>query len=276
MKCLGRVKLVLVIITTFLYIPLAVQASTVRDITYNEFTFTKEQIKELDALVKSCGIGVSVSYKDLNSGYTYTYNGEQKYFIASLIKAPYCMYIYDLVSQGKCDLNKRYTYEARHKAGGTGKIQDMRVGTSFTLEELIGYAIKSSDNVAMNILKENFSVEGYRAYAKGLGLKYPEDIKYGTNGNITAIDAGIYIEAINEFIHHNIYGTRLKSHMLSTRNSMIIASYPVIRKYGWADASFHDMAIVEAPYPYLLSICTNHDGDYSAFKKISQLIEEYS
>ena len=276
MNCLRKVKLVLVIIATFLYIPLGVKASTIRDITYSEFAFTKEQIRELDTLIKSGGTGISVFYKDLSSGYTYTYNSEQKYFIASLIKAPYCMYIYDLASQGKCDLNKRYTYATRHKAGGTGKIQDMSVGTSFTLEELIGYAIKYSDNVAMNILKENFPVEGYRAYAKGLGLKYPEDIKYGTNGIITAIDAGIYIEAINDFIHHNTYGSRLKSHMLSTRNPMIIASYPVVRKYGWADASFHDMAIVEAPYPYLLCICTNHDGDYSTFKKISQLIEKYS
>ena len=137
MNCLRKVKLVLVIIATFLYIPLGVKASTIRDITYSEFAFTKEQIRELDTLIKSGGTGISVFYKDLSSGYTYTYNSEQKYFIASLIKAPYCMYIYDLASQGKCDLNKSYTYAARHKAGGTGKIQDMSVGTSFTLEELI-------------------------------------------------------------------------------------------------------------------------------------------
>lgn len=258
------------------YIPLALQASVVKDITHNGFTFTKEQIKELDALIKSCGPGVSVYYKDLNSDYTYTYNSEQKYFIASLIKAPYCMYIYDLASQGKCDLNKRYTYAARHKAEGTGKIQYMSIGTSFTLEELIGYAIKYSDNVAMNMLKENFPIEGYRAYAKSLGLKHPEDIKYGTNGNITATDAGIYIESIYNFINNNEYGSNLRMLMLSTSNPMITSSYPVVRKYGWATASFHDMAIVEAPYPYLLSICTNHDGDYSTFKKISQMVEQYS
>lgn len=276
MKYLKKVKYGLVITAIILYIPLALQANTVENITYNEFTFTKEQIKEMDALIKSCGPGISVFYKDLNSSYTYTYNSEQKYFIASLIKAPYCMYIYDLASQGKCDLNKRYTYAVRHKAQGTGKIQDMSVGTSFTLEELIGYAIKYSDNVAMNILKENFPVEGYRTYAKGLGLKYSGDIKYATNGNITATDAGTYIEAINDFINQNTYGPRLKTLMLSTRNPMIISSYPVVRKYGWADNSFHDMAIVEATYPYLLCICTNHDGDYSTFKKISQRMEAYS
>ena len=276
MSGLTKVKYAIVMISLFLYIPLAVRANTVKEGTYSEFAFTKEQIKELNALIKGCGPGVSVSYKDLDSGYTYLYNEEQKYFIASLIKAPYCMYIYDLASQDKCDLNKVYTYAVRHKAGGTGNIQNMPVGTRFTLEELIGYAIKYSDNVAMNILKENFPVEDYKAYAKGLGLKYPEDIKNGTNGTITAIDAGIYIEAIHTFINHNTYGSRLKSYMLATRNPMIVASNPVIRKYGWANASFHDMAIIEAPYPYLLSICTNHDGDYSTFKKISQLIERYT
>ena len=276
MKYLKKVKFVAVTISMIVCMQFSLRASTVKDISNDTFTFTKQQISEINSVIKSCGPGVSVFYKDLNSGYTYTYNSEQKYFIASLIKAPYCMYIYDLASQGKCDLNKRYTYAGRHKAGGTGKIQYMSIGTSFTLEELIGYAIKYSDNVAMNMLKENFPIEGYRAYAKSLGLKHPEDIKYGTNGNITATDAGIYIESINNFINNNTYGSKLRTLMLSTSNPMITSSYPVVRKYGWATASFHDMAIVEAPYPYLLSICTNHDGDYSTFKKISQIIEKYS
>lgn len=276
MKRLKKMKLVAVIISMIICMQFSLRAGTVKDISNETFTFTKQQISEINAVIKSCGPGVSVFYKDLNSGYTYTYNSEQKYFIASIIKAPYCMYIYDLASQGKCDLNKRYTYAARHKAGGTGKIQYMSVGISFTLEELIGYAIKYSDNVAMNMLKENFPVEGYRTYAKSLGLKYPEDIKYATNGNITATDAGIYIESIHNFINNNTYGSKLRTLMLSTSNPMITSNYPVVRKYGWATASFHDMAIVEAPYPYLLSICTNHDGDYSTFKKISQIIQKYS
>ena len=240
----------------------------------DDFSWSQEGIKEVEKVIKSCGSGISVFYKDIQSGYTYTYNENQKYFIASIIKAPYCMYVYDLASQGKCDLNKVYTYAERHKAEGTGKIQEMKVGATFTLRQLLEYAIKYSDNVAMSIIRENFPVSGYKEYAKKLGLKYPEDIKYATNGDILVSEAGIYIEAIYNFIKENPYGPELRKLMLSTTNPMIVSKYPVVRKYGWADQSFHDMAIVEGPRPYLLCILTNHDGDFASFKKISQVIEK--
>ena len=244
------------------------------DALIDDFSWSQESLREVEKVIKNCGNGVSVFYKDLQSGYTYTYNENQKYFIASIIKAPYCMYIYDLASQGKCDLNKVYTYAARHKADGTGKIQEMKIGTTFTLRQLLEYAIKYSDNIAMSIIRENFPVSGYKEYAKKLGLKHPEDIKYATNGDILVSEAGVYIEAIYNFIQKNPYGAELRKLMLSTTNPMIISKYPVVRKYGWADQSFHDMAIVEAPRPYLLCILTNHDGDFASFKKISQVIEK--
>lgn len=244
------------------------------DSPIGDFSWSEEGLKEVEKIIKSCGSGVSVFYKDIQSGYTYTYNENQKYFIASIIKAPYCMYVYDLASQGKCDLNKVYTYAARHKTDGTGKIQEMKIGTTFTLRQLLEYAIKYSDNVAMSIIRENFPVHGYKEYAKKLGLKHPEDIKYATNGDLLVSEAGVYIEAIYNFIKTNSYGAELRKLMLSTTNPMIVSKYPVVRKYGWADQSFHDMAIVEAPRPYLLCILTNHDGDFASFKKISQVIEK--
>lgn len=128
----------------------------------------------------------------------------------------------------------------------------------------------------MNIIKEAFPVSGYKEYAKNLGLTYSEDIKNATNGVITAKDAGAYIRAIYKFIHENPYGSELKVLMSSTSNPMIVSNYPVIRKYGWAEKSFHDIAIIDAPRPYLLCILTNHDGDFSSFKKISKVIEKFS
>lgn len=284
-KIFKVIKLGVIFIFSFAIMVSNVQASEVTANSNGEvlvddglsyYSFTDKERENLDAMIKSFGSGVSVFYKDLKSGYTYTYNEKQKYFIASVIKAPYCMYIYTLASEGKCDLNKEYTYYSRHYAGGTGKIQNMKVGTTFTLNELLGYAIKYSDNVAMNIIKENFPVNGFREYAKNLGLNYPEDIKNATNGSITAIDAGVYIESINDFINTNKYGSDLKNLMMSTSNPMIVSSYPVIRKYGWATASFHDIAIVEALNPYLLCICTNSDGDFNIFKKISHEVERIS
>lgn len=244
--------------------------------TVANFSFTKEEMNQIEQVIKGCGNGVSVFYQDITSGYSYTYNADQKYFIASIIKAPYCMYIYKLSSEGKCDLDKRYTYASRHQSGGTGKIQFMKVGTSFSMRELLEYAIKYSDNVAMNMIKEAYPVDGYKKYAKTLGLTHFEDIKNATNGLLTAKDAGIYIHAIYQFINENPNGKELKTLMSSTSNPMITSKYPVIRKYGWAEQSFHDIAIVDAPRPYLLCILTNHDGDFTSFKKISTIIEKIS
>ena len=53
-----------------------------------------------------------------------------------------------------------------------------------------------------------------------------------------------------------------------------------MRKYGWTGFSLHDIAIVEAPHPYILIILTNLDEgtkqDIGLFESISLLVEEYS
>ena len=51
------------------------------------------------------------------------------------------------------------------------------------------------------------------------------------------------------------------------------------RKYGWAGFSFHDVAFVNAPRPYLLAILSNLENtdntDLVVFRDISKLIEKY-
>lgn len=241
-----------------------------------EYSFTEDEILNLDTMIAKYGAGVSVYYKDILSGYTYMNNEDKKYFIASIIKAPFCMYIYELASKGELDLTTKYTYSSRHYSSGTGILKTKAFGTSYTLNELLSYAIIYSDNASLNIFKEVFGTAGYIEYATALGLNYPEDIKNITGGDITAIDCGVYIEAIYEFINTNIYGEKLRKDMLSTSNPMIVANYPVVRKYGWSDENFHDMAIVEATNPYLLCILTNKDGNYGIFSNISRTIETYS
>lgn len=240
--------------------------------------FTEKDKAEIDAVVKKYGENLSVYFEDINSGNTYTYNDEYKYFIASIIKAPYCMYIYQLASDGKCSLDEKFKFEERHKQEGTGKLKDMETPMELTLRELIGYAIKNSDNTAMKIMLNKYTYKGYTEYAKSLGLNYIDDVKYVVNGDITAKDAGIYIKAIYDFIETNEYGPELKKDMLSTSNTMIASKYEIARKYGWADKSFHDMAIVYAPNPYVLTILSDKDEgkqeDYKMFREITAILEK--
>lgn len=240
--------------------------------------FNEEDIAEIDAVVKKYGEGVSVYFEDIDSGNVYTYNQDEKYFIASLIKAPYCMYLYELASEGKCSLDQTFLFEEKHKREGTGKLKNMETPMVLTMRELMSYAILYSDNTAMKILLNDYPYTGYTEYAKKLGINNIEDVKYVVNGDICARDAGVYIRAIYNFIETNPHGEKLKNDMMKTTNPMITSQYPIARKYGWADLSFHDFGIVYAPHPYVIAICTNKDDgreeDYKLFREITSILEK--
>lgn len=250
--------------------------------------FDESDIQQIEALLMSLGEGVSVYYEDINSGNKYSYNDEQKYFIASLIKAPYCMYLYDLASRGECSLDEKFIFTKKHIQEGTGKLKDTKweideetqteIPIEYTMRELIGFAIIDSDNTAMELLRKKYNQVGYTKYAMSLGLNYEKDISYIVDGKITAKDAGVYINAIYNFFETNKYGHELKADMMNTRNAMITSKSPIARKYGWAAESFHDMAIVYSDNPYLLVILTDHDQgrqqDYKLFRDIAALFEK--
>jgi beta-lactamase class A len=250
--------------------------ATAEDIPENPGRFD-----EIGEIISRYGGGVSVFYKDLTNGETYFYNPEQRYFIASLIKAPYAVYVYKCAMAGLCNLSDRYMYKKSYYMEGTGKIKEMEHGAVLTLEELIYYAIRWSDNIAMRMMTDIFPRAGFKDFAAEIGLPHLDDVLSITTGLICAECAAVYIEAVYNFIEeNNPHSQTLKEYMLGTneRNRMIIASYPVVRKYGWAGKSFHDMGIVyNENRPYLIAILSDRDkGDFAMFKEISLATERYN
>lgn len=239
---------------------------------------------ELDELLKSYPQletnSISLEYEDIESGYTFEINPEIHYNIASVVKAPYCMYVYKCALDGKVDINQKITYEEKYCMEGTGVIKDMEFGEEFTVEELIGYAIEESDNSAYVMLRTVVPEEDFVEYSKTLGLIHEEDYRL-YDRQICCSSARIYLEAIYDFIEEdNIYSDNLKEHMLSTKNAMIRSQFPVVRKYGWYKNNFHDTALIYAPKPYILTILSGFekvdDDTYQLFRDISDLIEKYS
>lgn len=234
---------------------------------------------EIEEVIMQYGRGVSVFYKDIVSGDEYFYNKERNYFIASIIKAPYAMFVYKCVLEKDFDTEAKFEYKRSHYYGGTGKIQEMEFGAEFTVEELIYYAIRWSDNIAMNMLMSIFPRAKYMEFVREIGLPHIADVRSVTNGNICAECAAVYIEAIYNFIEEgNQYSEDLKVHMLNTINRMIQADYPIVRKYGWTSEAFHDFAIIyNEKRPYLLAILSDRGkGDFTMFANISRALERYN
>lgn len=224
---------------------------------------------------------VAVYYKNLKSGYVYTNNANQSFFAASVIKAPYCLYVYSLAEKGQANLNRMYTYMRGMCYDGTGIIKNKPYGSTFTESQLLEYAIRYSDNIAFSILISSYGRDGFKSFLQNNDIN-TLSIGTVTGAYINADQAGQFANLIYNYIQNDNskYASKFKTDLMSTSNPMITASYPIARKYGWANKSFNDMAIVYAPSPYILVILSNHDvgnaNDFNMFRDISTTIENFN
>lgn len=228
---------------------------------------------------------ISLAYCDLETGFRIMLNPDKHYYSASVIKAPYMLYIYRLALAGKADLEQKLTYTEKYRRDGTGELKNMEYGTEFTVEELIGYCLEYSDNAAFAMLKELYPEDGYEKFAASINGVHPEDAKAKGGPQICCESSLAFSRAIYNFIGEgNPYSENLFTHMTKSRNAMIYGGdgSEVVRKYGWYEGFFHDMAIVYGEKNYLISIMTNLDlleidsREYGIFRDLSLLFAEYA
>ncbi len=253
------------------------------------YDFPTEFYEELNEIVESYPhfdyYDISMAYYDIETGLSLLINPDKHYFSASVMKAPYMLYIYRLALAGEADLEEKLIYTESFKREGTGVLKDMETDTEYTIEELIGYCLEESDNSAFAMLRKKFPEEGYTEYIKSLGITHDDDSKAFNHPQICGETALILSKAIYDFIQEeNLYSENLHYHMTHSRNAMIYGgeNSEVVRKYGWHGGYFHDMAIVYGERSYLLTIMTNLDlleieyREYCIFKDLSRLVAKYS
>lgn len=228
---------------------------------------------------------ISLAYTDFGTGFTLMINPDKHYFSASVMKAPYMLYIYRLALDGAADLGQKLVYTENYFREGTGVLKDMEFGTEFTVEELIGYALEESDNAAFAMLRALYPEDGYTAFMESLGIGHEEDSRAFNQPQICCESSVILTRAIYDFIREgNEYSENLKYHMTHSRNAMILGGEgsEVVRKYGWYEGYFHDMAVILGENDYGLTIMTNFDllptntREYRFFWDLSSLIAEFS
>ena len=238
----------------------------------------------LDEFFNSLPYNVSIYYKNLDTGFTYSYRGDLIFASASLNKTPHALYVYHLAEKGLADLSRVHTFTARDYRGGTGVIRHMTLGTQFTTSELLIHSVRDSDNVAFFMLLELFAnyspsyLDFYRDMGGNTGLF--NEIT-GRLNLMTAEEAGLIMYRIHQFIESGgIYAAEFKNSLLNSDVPIIMADYPVAQKYGRWDGNFHDKAIVYAPSPYILVIMSTLDrhggGAFEEFAEISRFIQEFN
>ncbi len=231
---------------------------------------------------------LSFYYKDLVNGYSIEFRADEIYQTASVIKAPYVKY---LLESG-ADLTKSVKTTTRQ--GGTKYVDDQPLGTAFTNQQLMEYAIRYSDNTAYYMLNEQFGFAGFNKYAEELGIRANAErscvLQFSKPrfGYLSARDAGLYFEDIAAYIAKGGEKADMLKKWLTTTTAndqlgaALGSTYPVAHKYGLQDLgneysrAYHDAAIVYAPQPYVLTILTSMEATDDAnktFANIAALID---
>jgi hypothetical protein len=224
---------------------------------------------------------VSVWYHNLESGITFGHKDALVYYSASLNKASHALYVYHLAEQGLADLNRIHTLRPGERRFGTGVIHRAAAyGTEFSHLELLRHSVADSDNTAFNILLNHYYNYSpcFNEFYESIGgsMYFAGDNR---NHSMTAAEAGFIMQNIHRYIQTNTdYARHFHHSLLHSDVPVIVSDYPVAQKYGHWQESFHDMAIVYSPSPYILVIMSalGYRAPFHAFEEISVFVQDFN
>jgi len=220
----------------------------------------KLSIRTLENLFNSSYNHFAFKYTDIYTGFTVSYNENQEIFVASTIKAPMAIYLYEKAEEGLIDLDEKLTYTAAYYNTGSGTLKNKNFNTKYTVRELISYAIIPSDNAAHNMLMDRFGRADMYNFWTGKGTK--SIFKQYSNWGVTnANDVTIYMKELYDYYNAD---TELSNELMKNFTSVTFkplsgknGSKNTANKSGWTGSVFHDAAIVFDNNPYILVVLSN-------------------
>jgi len=265
--------------------PLQYESTTVQDSEYEPqcTNLITPPTYMLDELLARHGNNLSVYFENLETGFVYRFNADLVYFSASVTKAMYALYLYQLAEDGAINLDSTHAFTYSDANWGSGIIQRRYdFGATFTLRELLRLNISESDNVATLMLRRIHGLDGYKNFIAEIGGN-PELVGCRVmNSNLTANEAGLFAREIFAYFESGgRYSNEFMSHMFNNQFPFIVSDYPVASKTGWTSPiAWHDMAIIYAPSPFILVILSEREGwcdtDYADFAEISMAFQQFN
>jgi beta-lactamase class A len=126
--------------------------------------------KELEKLASGHKGEVSIAWKNLKTGESWSLHGDRPMPTASLIKFPIMVETYRQAAENKVSLDKMLTLEAADKVPGSGILTpDFTPGSTLALRDAVRLMIKFSDNTATNLVLDEIGLEATSKYMTTLG-----------------------------------------------------------------------------------------------------------
>ncbi|HFI0353400.1 TPA: serine hydrolase [Streptococcus suis] len=217
---------------------------------------------------------IGIYVKQLSTGQSAGLNQDKVFYSASIAKLPILYYVQEQINAGQVDLTTKVKYTAdsmsfpgAYVVGGSGSLSKTPDNKEYSVEELINKTAKESDNVASNLLSYyvtyQFNDDFYQNITAITGSKWDMVTR-----ETTAEVAGKMMEALYEqegYVLESLISTQFDTQRISKDIAV-----PVAHKIGDADDVKHDVAIVYAESPFVLSIFT----DKSSYDEITQIAND--
>lgn len=211
---------------------------------------------------------------DIKSNQNASINGTINFTAASTAKLPNIYYTQKKLNEGKISLNRQLLYTANvnnfkgaYSSAGAGILPKVPNYRNYSLDQVLQYTIKYSDNVGSNFLGYYVSNSYDRAFINEInrvtGRKWNSfSFQASAKDNALLMKAIYQLGGVaNEYLTNTIYDNQRIPKYLPVK---------VGHKIGDVDHYRHDVAIVYANNPYIISVMTKNYTSYETISLISK------
>ena len=208
-----------------------------------------------------------IYYKDLLTGETVNYNGNDGFKPASMVKLPAFMAVHSLVNQGKLSFNEKIKVKYEYRVPSCGAFNAFTDEPVVDLETLCFLMIVISDNTAANIIFDYVGIDVLNEEFRKMGLEKThierkffdsEGFKKGLSNMAVPAELGMLLEQVyrGTFVNKEV-SEKILSVLLEQQCRWKIPAYieercQVANKTGEADDITGDAALILGDRPFVL------------------------
>lgn len=109
--------------------------------------------------------------KNLDTGLTYSFNGDERVRTASTIKVAVMIEAFSRVSEGRAKWTDELVLTKAARYGGSGVLPELADGLRLTLRDCVNLMMVVSDNTATNMVLEYLTTDAVNVRMNALGFK---------------------------------------------------------------------------------------------------------
>lgn len=253
-----------------------------------------QQVSDIFARVEGT---FGLSYLHLNTGERYSFNGDETFYAASVIKLPVMCELFRQMEYEGLDIAKRVVIERDDQVGGSGVIANLTPGSEMSLYDVCVLMIIQSDNSATNICIDAVGKPNTTRFMEKLGLKNlklfnklmivpveREGVNYMSPNDTTELLAMIAngkcvslraCEEMVKIMKQQQFNDQLTKY-LPLEVDRCVGSVPelvVAHKTGWINGTRNDAGIFYLPgQEYVLSVFSKGiKDDFAAVEAMGQV-----